>query len=80
MISNEDIRGRGGNSSLKFVCHNNHEFVITVCMLASLDEISLTNIKCQKCWCLKCKNFHQKCFEKAVEENATIISDFADKS
>lgn len=34
LLETDDIRGRGGNSSWKFRCANDHEFVITTCKLS----------------------------------------------
>lgn len=80
LISSEEVRGRGGNDSWQFKCSNGHEFVITTCKLSQLSDISLENRECQHIWCLKCRNFHSKCVEKAKQEDSEVISDLNDKS
>lgn len=80
LLSNTEVRGRGGNGSWRFKCSNGHEFVVTTCKLSQLENIEIGDKVCHQCWCLKCKNFHQKCLEKIVQEEASLISDINDKS
>lgn len=80
LISNTEVRGRGGNGSWQFKCSNGHDFVVTTCKLSQLEDIEFTDQKCHQCWCLKCRNFHMKCLEKIDLENGHLLSDINDKS
>lgn len=74
LSSSSLVRGRGGNSSLSFKCGNGHNFSITLCKLQQLETISLENDLCCNCWCLKCKNFFEKCSSRAEKENCSVLS------
>lgn len=74
LSSNSLVRGRGGNSSLSFQCGNGHNFSITLCKLQQLETISLENSLCVNCWCLKCKNFYEKCESRAEAESCVLLS------
>jgi len=47
LMSSDEVKGRGGNTSWQFTCSNDHEFIITTCKLSQLREISISNQTCQ---------------------------------
>ena len=72
--------GRAGSPSLLFKCHNGHEFVVTLRRMTQLSTLSVLDDLCQKSWCIKCKNFHEKAIQRATREGCTLISDPSVKS
>ena len=80
LLSTDITNGRGGNDSLKFLCKNGHEFSVTLHRLQILKRISLSDELCQESWCLKCKNFQDKCLKKAEKKNSILVSHKFDTS
>lgn len=79
LLSNEILKGRGGNDSLGFECCNKHQFIISLSALTKLTTLSTQDRDCCECWWLKCRNFIKKNKERADSMDSQIISSGLDK-